>query len=73
MPNLAQNGSHGFFVTHPEGLTECRVCGKLVASLAEYREHVTDTHLELLEYCGCCGADHLADFDGDCREDWERF
>jgi hypothetical protein len=26
-----------------------------------------------MEECGCCGAHHRSEFDGDCREDRERF
>lgn len=79
----------GFFVEHPLGaLThsapatvithECPKCdaqfsGEVRKVLGTYREHVLDTHMGVLEDCGCCGAFHFPEFDGDCREDWERF
>jgi hypothetical protein len=47
--------------------------GSVREVLDAYREHVWDAHLDLLEDCGCCGGSHFPEFDGDCREDWERF
>ncbi len=42
--------------------------------LEAYREHVYESdHVFYLEDCGCCGCLHFPEFDGDCREDWERF
>ena len=79
----------GFFCEHPlQALTHaepkaiithaCPKCGKQFqgearAVLDRYQDHVFDAHLEELEDCGCCGAMHFPEFDGDCREDWERF
>jgi hypothetical protein len=79
----------GFFCEHPlQGLTHaapetiithtCPKCGQKWTGevrkvLHTYQDHVWDTHTELLEDCGCCGGQHFPEFDGDCREDWERF
>ena len=79
----------GFFCEHPlQALThaapetrithKCPQCGKEFTGevrrvLHRYQDHVNDAHFELLEDCGCCGAMHFPEFDGDCREDWERF
>jgi hypothetical protein len=42
--------------------------------LEKYRDHVLESdHVFELEDCGCCGCQHFPEFDGDCREDWERF
>jgi hypothetical protein len=42
--------------------------------LEHYRAHVCNSdHAFELEDCGCCGCQHFPEFDGDCREDWERF
>lgn len=69
-------------VTHAEPKTvvdhACPKCdakfsGEAWQVLDTYREHVLDAHAEVLEDCSCCGASHFPEFDGDCREDWERF
>lgn len=48
--------------------------GAIPDVLAAYRGHVeySDHFFELVD-CGCCGCLHFPEFDGDCREDWERF
>jgi hypothetical protein len=60
-------------VTH-----KCPKCPKTFSGtvrgvLNDYREHVYDQHFDLLEDCGSCGCTHFHEFDGDCREDWQRF
>ncbi len=81
--------SVGLFCEHPlQGILhaepsttvkhKCPKCpktfsGKVKQILEDYREHVYNTHSKLLEDCGCCGGSHFPEFDGDCREDWERF
>lgn len=79
----------GLFCEHPlQALThakphkvvfhKCPKCEKTFEDEARrvlylYRAHVYDAHFDLLEDCGCCGEMHFPEFDGDCREDWERF
>lgn len=78
----------GFFCEHPlQGILhaeptalvthKCPQCSKTFTGparqvLEAYREHVYDAFHELVD-CGCCGCQHFPEFDGDCREDWERF
>lgn len=50
-----------------------RMTGPVREVLHAYQDHVINAHSEELEDCGCCGASHFPEFDGDCREDWERF
>ena len=81
--------SVGFWVEHPLDVIlhseptaqvkhNCPSCNKLFEGnvrevLDNYREHVLDGHFEELEDCGCCGCFHFPEFNGDCREDFERF
>lgn len=57
----------------------CTRCSKTFTGpvrevLEAYREHVYNSdHVYELEDCGSCGCQHFPEFDGDCREDWERF
>jgi len=58
---------------------QCPKCDKTFTGpvrqvLERYREHVLNSdHVFELEDCGSCGCSHFPEFDGDCREDWERF
>lgn len=77
----------GFFVEHPLGRVPesqivehtCPACNRVSFEgpawmvLEDYRDHVIEEHIDILEECGCCGGLHFAEFDGDCREDAERF
>ena len=76
----------GLFVEHPNGqvvdtsvvMQTCPRCpatfrGPAKVVIDKYRDHMVEEHIEQLEECGCCGCFHLQEFDGDCREDWERF
>jgi hypothetical protein len=60
-------------ITHSCSKCEKKFSGTARQILDDYREHVYDQHSELLEDCGCCGCSHFPEFNGDCREDWERF
>lgn len=56
---------------------ECPKCTRVFNGtprqiLDAYREHVYESFHEL-EDCGCCGCSHFPEFDGDCREDFDRF